>query len=93
MVVYCDSLIMQDLYEVAYAFNTNCNMVAYCVYVMIPRQFVPCTGTFVRDLKIGQSPVLVVEEGGDVLPFLAMNGNEPNEVYSMIVALSKHILL
>ena len=75
------SLIMQDLYEVAYAFNPNYNMVAYCVYVMIPRQFLPCTGTLISDLEVGQSSVLVVEEGGDVLPFLAMNGNDtPNEV-------------
>ena len=71
---------MQDLYEVAYAFNPNCNMVAFSVYVMIPRQFIPCTGTLISEMKVGQSPVLVVEEGGDLLPFLAAVNDSPNEV-------------
>ena len=62
-------ILSQDLYEVAYAFNPSWDMDAYVVYVMIPHQFVLYTGACISDLNLGLSPFLVVEQGGDVLPF------------------------
>lgn len=70
---YC---VMQDLYEIAYAFSADFNMDAFNLYVMIPRQFVPCTNTCIGDLNFGQSSVFVIEEGSDVVPFLSSKQDE-----------------
>ena len=76
MYALCDC-ILQDLYEIAYAFSPDFNMDAFSLYVMIPRQFVPCTDTCIGELNFGLSPVFVIEEGTDVVSFLS---SKPNEV-------------
>lgn len=65
---YC---VMQDLYEVAYAFCPDFNMDAFNLYIMIPRQFVPFTDTCIGDSNFGLSPVFVIEEGTETVPFLS----------------------
>ena len=70
---------MQDLYEVAYAFSPDFNVDAFNLYIMIPRQFVPCTDTCIGDLNLGQSPVFVIEESVDTVPFLS---SKPDEVHN-----------
>ena len=76
---------MQDIYEVAYAFGPDFNMVTFSVYIMIPRQFVPCTDTHIGDLNFGVSPILVIEEGMDTVPFLSSKADEVWGKISIII--------
>lgn len=43
---------------------------------MIPRQFVPCSNTCIRNLNLGVSPTFVIEESTDVVPFLSSEQDE-----------------
>lgn len=70
------TFVVQDLYEIAYAFSADFSMDAFNLYVMIPRRFVPCTDTCIGDLNFGLSPVFVIEEGSDMVPFLSSNHDE-----------------
>ena len=68
-------------------------MVAYRLYMMIPRQFVAYTDKCISDLNLGSFPVPVVEEGANVLPFPSHDDNEARLAFDNNVYTIDYLLL